>query len=242
MSLTDSLYARRVCFQYYLFARYCYFRESAAVLRDASKSCNMFAHSFYRRLTFYSLLLLVLYFSFLLVPFSFFPYFSLFLFYLVLLSENIHGSKKSREEELLYAVKYFSGISHVDPFTASSISLELWYFRRKISSPSFPGIFSHLIRFHIVVLFKARTPRVSCAERKIARNGRFFENSLNCVRADKFIRKIELYVRIFYCNILKVSKYNYILQGKKQCSINNQQCWYFGWREINAKFIISSIQ
>jgi len=34
---------------------------------------------------------------------------------------------------VLYAVKYFSGISHVDPFTAASISLELSHFRSEIS-------------------------------------------------------------------------------------------------------------
>jgi len=40
---------------------------------------------------------------------------------------------KEEQEKLLYAVKYFSEISHVDPFTAGSISLELSHFRRKIS-------------------------------------------------------------------------------------------------------------
>lgn len=150
-------------FQHYLFM--CYLDDEALILCYASKSCNMFAHSF-QRLTFYSLLLLVLYFS-LLLPFFFFFFFFLLFLHLVPLSENIHGSKKKREEELLYAVKYFSGISHVDPFTAGSISLELWHFRRKISSLSFPGIFSHLIRFYIVVFLKLeRLLRVSYAEKE----------------------------------------------------------------------------
>lgn len=59
--------------------------------------------------------------------------------------------------KLLYAVKYFPGISHVDPFTAGSISLELWHFPRKISPPAVSrNLFSHSIRFHIVVLSKSR--------------------------------------------------------------------------------------
>jgi len=48
---------------------------------------------------------------------------------------------EEEQEKLLYAVKYFFKISHVDPFTAGSISLELSHFRRKISLLPFLRIF-----------------------------------------------------------------------------------------------------
>lgn len=52
------------------------------------------------------------------------------------IEKNIHGwqEERWRGEKLLYAVKYFRGISTFDPFTAGSMSPELSHFRRKISS------------------------------------------------------------------------------------------------------------
>lgn len=140
-----------------------YFREGIPVVCYAS--CHMFAHSFHL-LFIHFYYLSCTFVAFVTSLFLFLLFFFFLYFHLVLLSENIHGSKRRREEELLYAVKYFSGISHVDPFTAGSISLELWHFRRKISSPSFPGIFSHLIRFYVVVFLKSlRLASLLCGEK-----------------------------------------------------------------------------
>lgn len=102
-----------------------YSKRISYFLIHENSICNMFAHLSRHQLEFCSILLLV-------------PHFSLlfFLFFFLPLPRCTAISKYSWKQEeswkLLYAVKYFSGISHVDPFTAGSITLELSHFRRKI--------------------------------------------------------------------------------------------------------------
>lgn len=90
----------------------------------------VFAHLSRHQLEFCSILLPVPHFSLLFHPLLFF----LFFFWPLSRCTAIwkYSWKQGESWKLLYAVKYFSGISHVDPFTAGSITLELSHFRRKI--------------------------------------------------------------------------------------------------------------